>query len=322
MRAPDFWDRDSALARLLLPIAAGYQLLDSWNRRRIRPQKVAIPVICVGNLVTGGAGKTPVALALIEALKSRGRKVAALTRGYGGRQKGPLAVDPTGHSASEVGDEALLLAAATRTWLAADRVAGAKAAVAEGAEVLVMDDGFQNPGLSKDLSLLVVDGAYGFGNERLLPAGPLRETVNAGIARAQALVILGHDHCGLIERFEGLLPLLRAHIAPRTPAAVSGRRFVAFAGIGRPAKFFETLAECGAELVETVSFPDHHPYLDKEVDALLDLARQAGATAITTEKDAHRLPKAMRDAIEVLPVDVIWQEPDRLAKLIEAVLDG
>ncbi|HMB77344.1 MAG TPA: tetraacyldisaccharide 4'-kinase [Kiloniellaceae bacterium] len=322
MRAPDFWERDNGLARALQPLATGYRLLDHWNRGRVKARKVAAPVICVGNLVAGGAGKTPVTLSLMARLQAQGRKPATIIRGYGGRLKGPLAVDPARHDAAAVGDEALLLAAAGRTWLAADRVAGATAALADGADVVVLDDGFQNPGLAKDLSLVTVDGSYGFGNGRLLPAGPLRESVEAGLARAQAMVILGRDRCGLAARYEGRLPLLQASIRPMGDLALQGRRLVAFAGIGRPEKFFETLRQAGAELVECLGFPDHHPYRPDEITAILARATRASARPITTAKDAVRLPPEARAEIEVLPVEVVWQDDGRLDRLLEGVLHG
>ncbi len=174
MRAPEFWQSDGALARLLAPLGAAYGLAGRLRRARARPAACGVPVVCIGNLVAGGAGKTPVALAVAGRLQDQGRAVQLLTRGYGGRARGPLRVEPGRQGAAEVGDEALLLAARAPTWVARDRAAGAAAAVAAGAEVLVMDDGFQNPALAKDLSLLVVDGASGFGNGRVMPAGPAR----------------------------------------------------------------------------------------------------------------------------------------------------
>lgn len=322
MRSPDFWERDGVLAHALQPLAAGYKLLDRWNRKRVRTQRAAAPVICVGNLVAGGAGKTPVVLSLMAKLQAWGYKPAAITRGYGGRLKGPLAVVPARHTAADVGDEALLLAAAGPTWLAADRYAAAQAAWTAGADFLILDDGFQNPGLAKDLSLVVVDGGFGFGNGRLLPAGPLRETIEEGLARAQALAILGPDLCGLSDRFAGRLPLLYGELRPRESAALQGRRLLAFAGIGRPEKFFATLRAQGAELVECLDFPDHYPYRPDEIDAILALAAGKGARPITTEKDALRLPAKARAAVEVLPVTVAWQDETRLDRLLEGLRRG
>jgi tetraacyldisaccharide 4'-kinase len=224
MRAPEFWRRDGALAHALAPLSWAWAAGARGRQAGARPEHAAAPVLCVGNLTVGGAGKTPTVLALLRRLRERGRKPHALSRGYGGRLKGPLRV-AAGHTAAQVGDEALLLAEAAPTWIARDRAAGARAAVAAGADVIVMDDGFQNPSLAKDLSLVVVDAAYGFGNGRLLPAGPLREPIARGLARADAVVLVLPS---LDERLAPLppmgLPVLRARLLPQprlSPASAS-----------------------------------------------------------------------------------------------------
>ena len=318
MQAPDFWAEDGVLAALLAPLGAGYDLAGRLRRALVPPVSADIPVICVGNLVAGGAGKTPVVLALVEALAARGTAVHCLTRGYGGRAAGPRRVDAARDNAAEVGDEALLLARAAPSWVARDRAAGARSAIAAGAQVLVMDDGFQNPALAKDLSLVVVDGAYGFGNRRVMPAGPLRETVARGLARADAVVLLGRDKRNLDAAFGSGLPVLTAKIAPQPGSErLKGRKSLAFAGIGRPEKFFTTLAELGADLVETRAFPDHHPYGAAELRALRERARALGATLVTTEKDAVRLTPEQREGIDTLAVAVAWDDPAALQVLLD-----
>ena len=324
MRAPDFWAGDGVLARSLAPLGMGYHLAGRLRRALARPASVGVPVVCVGNLVAGGAGKTPVALALVEALGARGRKVQCLTRGYGGRVSGPHRVDPARDTAARVGDEALLLARAAPTWVARDRAAGARAAAAAGAEVIVMDDGFQNPSLAKDLSLVVIDGAYGFGNGRVMPAGPLRETVPGGLARAEAVVVLGPERRDLGARLDarpdGGPALLTARLAPRPGSErLAGRMVLAFAGIGRPEKFFATLADLGAKVVETRAFPDHHAYAPAEIESLRARAAALDACAVTTEKDAVRLSSELREGIEVLAVAVEWREPEALDALLDRV---
>ena len=201
MRAPDFWRRGGGpLGAVLTPLGWGYGLATRLRLAMANPFKASVPVLCVGNLIAGGAGKTPVTLSLGRRLMDQGRKVHFLSRGYGGRRAGPLRVDPDHHGAREVGDEALLLARCAPAWVARDRPGGCRAAIAGGARAIIMDDGFQNPYLAKDVSLLVVDGAYGFGNGRVMPAGPLREPVEAGLARADALVLIGADGAGVVER--------------------------------------------------------------------------------------------------------------------------
>ncbi|MBY6263074.1 tetraacyldisaccharide 4'-kinase [Azospirillum sp. 412522] len=322
MKTPAFWYRPPGLASTLLaPLGALYGLA---VRRRIAgtvPHRVAAPVICIGNLVAGGAGKTPVGLALIAALQARGVAVHALTRGHGGREAGPLAVEPGRHGAADVGDEAILLAEAAPCWVARDRVAGAECAVAAGAGTIVMDDGFQNPALHKDLALIVADGAVGFGNGRLVPAGPLRERVADGLARADALVILGEDRHGLAA-LAGGRPVLTARLEPDPEAAarLAGRTVLAFAGIGRPEKFFATLEALGARIVERAPFADHHPYRPAEAAALIDRASALGALPVTTAKDAVRLPQELRAKVAVLPVSVRWTDEGALDALLTPLL--
>jgi tetraacyldisaccharide 4'-kinase len=318
MRAPEFWARDNLPARLLSPLGEAYGLAGRLRRRLARPARAAVPVICVGNLVAGGAGKTPVAMALAAQLIARGWRPHLLTRGYGGRLRGPLRVDPARHDAAAVGDEALLLAEVAPTWCARDRIAGARAAVAAGADLLIMDDGFQNPWLHQDLALLVVDSNFGFGNRRLLPAGPLRERVATGLARASAMVQLGADETGLDDLLPRRVIRLRARLraAPGAPD-LRDRRVVAFAGIGRPEKFFRSLAEGGTLLVAKHAFGDHHRYRRHEILALLAEAAAKDAVCVTTAKDQVRLPADLRPSITILPVAVSWQDPAALARLLD-----
>ena len=320
MRAPEFWRRDGALAHALAPLSWAWAAGARARGFRAKPARVGAPVICVGNLTVGGTGKTPTALALLHHLRGRGRSPHALTRGYGGGLAGPLRVELE-HSAAQVGDEALLLAQAAPTWVARDRAAGARAAVAAGADVVVMDDGHQNPTLAKDLSLIVVDGAYGFGNGRLLPAGPLREPIGAGLARADAIVLvlptLGEAPAPFAT---GGLPVLRARLIPELQAeGFSGVRVLAFAGIGRPEKFFATLAGLRAQVVEAHAFADHHAYAPHEVMALVEKAQRLDAVPITTTKDAMRLPPDARAMVQVLRVALEFEEPAALEALLDRV---
>jgi tetraacyldisaccharide 4'-kinase len=317
MRAPDFWRHDGLPARLLAPFGFAWQLAGAARRAVTRPWRAPVPVICVGNLVAGGAGKTPVVLSLLALLQERGLKPAALTRGYGGSAAGPLLVDPQRHDAAKVGDEALLLAAAAPTWLARDRVDGALEAADEGAGILVMDDGFQNPRLAKDLSLLVIDAGYGFGNGRLIPAGPLRETPAAGFARADALVVIGEDlPSAVVQQLPPGLPVLRTRLEP-CDHGLAGQRVYAFAGIGRPQKFFDTLVGLGAAVVGRETFADHHAYDATTMQRLTVAATAAGARLVTTAKDAARLGSAAPSGLAVLDVRLVWEDKDALLRLLE-----
>jgi len=311
---PGFWMRDGLVPRLLSPVAA--LVAGSTARRVARPGwRAPVPVLCCGNAGVGGAGKTTLALDLVRRLQARGVRVHCLTRGYGGRVRGVLRVDPAMHDAALVGDEPLLLAAAAPTWVAADRAAGARAAAGEGAGALVMDDGLQNPGLVQDLALLVVDGASGFGNGRVLPAGPLREPVAAAAARCRAAVLVGADLAGARNALPPGFPVLTARLVPDRD--LRGRRVLAFAGIARPSKFHATLREAGADVAATADFPDHHRFTTAELDRVLRRAKALDATPATTPKDAVRLPPAVRAAVLVVGVSLAWDDPAG----IEALLD-
>lgn len=319
MRAPDFWDRSDALSRLgvaaLSPLGTLYAAAVRYKARHTTPYRVRVPVICVGNISSGGTGKTPIAIAVADAVIARGRNPFFLTRGYGGKLKGPVVVTRS-HKAADVGDEPLLLSRKAATVVARDRAAGADLAVERGADVIIMDDGHQNFTLEKDLSLVVVDGPTGFGNGHVLPAGPLREPIAEGLARANAVIIAGDGNPPL-PAFQGTV--LRAHIGPAATESWRGLRVLAFAGIGRPEKFFRSLTELGVDLVENRSFSDHHVYTSGELENLKAAARSAKAKLVTTEKDLVRLSEADREDIAVLPVTASIEPLAALDRLLDSV---
>lgn len=317
--APDFWARRGALSLLLAPLGCFYDAAGAARRAWAHAYRAPVPVICVGNLVAGGAGKTPIVASLATRLIARGVAVHILSRGYGGTLPGPVQVDPARHDAAAVGDEPLMLARGAPTWVARDRAAGARAAAAAGAQAILMDDGLQNPTLAKDLSFVVFDGSYGFGNRRVMPAGPLRESIARGLARADAAVMLGTDQTGAMALL-GTMPVLDAEPLPAT-TGLAGQAFVLFAGIGRPQKFFDHFARTGARVVATRSFPDHHRYGETELTALADTAKQAGATLMTTEKDWVRLAPTWRTRIQYLPLAIAWRDEAALDRLLDGALE-
>ncbi len=320
MRTPEFWRRDSLAARALAPAAWVYGAIAARRRGAARAARPPVPVVCVGNLVAGGAGKTPVALALGAELAARRHAVHFLSRGYGGGEKGPLMVDLRRHGADDVGDEALLLARVAPSWVSADRPAGAAAAADGGAALVLMDDGHQNATVEKAYSIVVIDGEYGFGNGRLLPAGPLRERVAAGLARADAAIVIGADAAGIVGALPAGLRALRGRLAPEQGSAeIAGRRVVAFAGIARPEKFFETLRALGCRIARAQAFPDHHRFREAEIAALVETAERLDAVAVTTAKDAVRLPPAVRDAVAVLDIAFEWEDRAGADALIDAI---
>jgi tetraacyldisaccharide 4'-kinase len=325
MREPAFWRNPGGLARLLAPLAAIYGAVAAW--RMARPGTVAgVPVLCVGNLTVGGAGKTPTAMALAKLLLEVGRRPFVLSRGYGGRLVGPTQVDPAVHGAAEVGDEPLLLARVAPTIVARDRVAGAAAARAAGTNVIVMDDGFQNPSLNKDLSLLVVDGTRGVGNGKVLPAGPLRVPLDVQLARAHALLVIGQGSAAqpVLAAASGL-PVFHGRLVPDASAlaALRSQKVLAFAGIGDPEKFFATLAGAGIDARVRQAFPDHHNYRRAEAADLIQRAEREGLVLVTTEKDLVRLQcqddvRALAQIARALPVALAVEEADAFREFVLA----
>ena len=329
MRAPAFWQRGSvgAQALLLQPLALIYGAIAAREMARPGVQGTA-PILCIGNFTLGGTGKTPAALALAQMLRDMGEVPAFLSRGYGGTLSGPepLQVDPSLHEAADVGDEPLLLARHAPAFICTDRIAGAEAAARAGASVVVMDDGLQNPSLHKDLALAIVDGATGLGNGLCLPAGPLRAPMSAQWSKTDAVVIVGEGLAGArvaeMARARGRAAF-RARLAPVDGARLNGRRIYAFAGIGRPEKFFDTLRSCGAELVGTRAFDDHQAFAPEDLKRLAADAKAAGAdSVVTTEKDAARIAPGTLPGLDVLRVDMIFADEPALRALLRGLRRG
>ena len=320
MREPGFWWRKAGLASgLLTPAAAAYGAVAA--RRMARPgARTKRPVLCVGNFTLGGAGKTPAALWLAKMLQDAGERPFCLSRGYGGSLSGPKLVDAHGDVAAQVGDEALLLARVAPTVVARDRPAGAQAAIAAGASVIVMDDGLQNSSLAKDFTIAVVDGRRGLGNGCVFPAGPLRAPLAAQLASSDALLVIGDGEAGRDIGAKAALPLFHGRLVADA-AALKARRVLAFAGIGDPDKFFATAEAAGIAVARRQAFPDHHRFSAEEAAELIMRAEHDGLALLTTEKDRARMAgepllAALAARVHVLPVALAVDEADALRKLV------
>ena len=324
MKAPGFWHRPPGLtAALLSPLGAIYAAGTARRLRRGPALRLSVPVICVGNINAGGTGKTPTVIWLLQELAARGVAAHVVSRGYGGRLEGPVQVRERQHSAGDVGDEPLLLAAFAPTWVARSRAAGAEAAVGAGAQAIVLDDGFQNPALSKDMSIVVVDAVQGFGNGRVIPAGPLREPVATGLTRADAVLSIGPQRAqdAFVARWDGVMPTL-PHLAGRLDPLQTGMDWaglpvLAFAGIGNPEKFFATLNALGAQVLRAEALSDHQPLTEPLMTRLENEAALRGAQLVCTEKDAVRLPAAFRQKVLTVPVRLKIDDPALLYALLD-----
>lgn len=298
---PKFWQTSSSLwAKVLWPISQCVTLLGRRRRLKAKTFAPGVPVICVGNVTVGGSGKTPLVIFLARLLKEKGFNPHILSRGYGVKLKCPTLVTSSS-TAQEVGDEPLLLAKAAPTWVFPDRVVSAKKAVTAGADCLLMDDGFQNPFLYQHIKLLVVDTEQGMGNGYVLPAGPLREPLSDALSRTDALLLYGK----VGKEKEWGKPFFSVKLV--SSSFPSAKAYIAFAGIGRPEKFFTSLREQGYPIYQTVTFPDHYQYDQKTLKHLLDLARDSKAQLITTEKDWVKLPSDIQPFIDILKVDVQFE---------------
>ncbi len=328
MHEPAFWHRPSSLlSRLLMPLGAIYGAVAA---RRLARQELdaGIPVLCIGNYHVGGAGKTPTVLALVNLLRDAGEAPIVLSRGYGGKLRGPVKVDPGRHAAADVGDEPLMMAPSVPVVVARDRADGVALARSQGASVILMDDGFQNPAIAKDAALIVIDGGRGLGNGCVFPAGPLRAPLPPQLARTDVLIIVGEgtaaDGIAVAVTAQGGL-MLRAHLVPNAAsvAALRGKRVLAFAGIGDPARFFRTLRASGVEVVAEKAFADHHPFSENEIDVLTAAAKRDGLALVTTEKDLARLRSGgelMPAAQDIVPFAVTLKF-DNEPKLLRFVTD-
>ena len=325
---PQFWSHDRGalhpLALLLAPVSALYDIASKMKRRLTVPVHVDKPVICIGNVTLGGVGKTPFVTLVAARLSLLGVHSHIVSRGYGGQQKTTTRVDVAYHNAADVGDEALLHACHAPTWVGRNRPASAMAAIDAGAECVLLDDGFQNPSLAKDFSFLLIDADNPFGNGKIFPAGPLRETPEDARNRASAIVFVKRRADEAVadglRRFARGLPIIEAWVEPDASQLDASLSYSAFCGIGKPEKFFQSLQDAKLNVATTKSFPDHHPFTRPELQALFDQAQAQNLTLITTEKDFQRLPADFREKVVTLPIAMVVHDEAVLDKLLSAVV--
>lgn len=304
MKAPTFWkaNNQSLWPQFLAPLS---YIWTKETQRRLRKigYKSKLPVICIGNITIGGSGKTQAAIKLAQFYQQHGYRPAFLSRGYGAKVKTATKVNPSLHSYKDVGDEPLLLSQFAEAWVSPKRKEGAKAIEQHGsADIIIMDDGMQNASLCKDFTLLIVDGIFGFGNQKVIPSGPLREPLGENLKRIDAGLMIGEDKHNIQKQLS--LPFLEAHIKPQDNNLDKSQKYWAFCGLGRPSKFYETLKEEGFDVTSTIDFPDHHPYKEKEIEDLLEVSALNNCHLITTEKDKMRIPPHLREKIDYLPVSL------------------
>lgn len=329
---PSFWypktdnSRLPLKAHMLRPLSWLYTCGFKVHQGINNAQKANIPVICIGNLSAGGTGKTPTCLSFIDLLRDAGlaKNPYFLMRGYGGAERGPLLVNTDKHTAWDVGDEPLILAQRAPTIISSDRLEGARLAETLGADMAVMDDGLQNPGIHKDLRIIVVNGEMGFGNKHVMPVGPLREPLKTGLEKADAFLVIGEDKTGVRDLLPKDVPVFDASLeAVKNKLPTKNKKYLAFAGLGYPQKFFNFLSnDLGYDIVETLAFADHCPYERRDVLDLRSKAQSLDAELITTEKDYLRLPKGYKDDISILPVSMQFKQKKTLEKFLKSVLQA
>lgn len=328
-KTPKFWYRDLTTPppmseKILSVFSWIYRALYKIHQLSKIPYKAEIPVLCLGNLVAGGTGKTPTALAIFDLIKkeSIAQSPYFLLRGYGGAEVGPLFVDTQKHTAWDVGDEALILAKKAPTIVAADRAGGAKLAQSKGADFIIMDDGLQNPGIHKDIKIIIINGEMGLGNQKLIPAGPIRQPLSEGLNSAHGFIMIGEDQRDIKRWLPPSKILIKAHIKKSDCNNVDlGAPYIAFAGLGYPQKFFNFLKhEAGLNIIKTIEFCDHYPYTEEDILKLRTTADRLNCKLITTEKDFLRIPASVHQDIEIMHIDMVFDEPQLLAQLIKNTL--
>lgn len=317
MRTPKFWRDENIISFLLYPFSIIYSIFRNLHVFFSSEYRTNLKIFCVGNLTAGGSGKTPVAIKIGYILKNNNVKFAYLSKGYGGIIKEFTKVDLTKHKAEDVGDEPLLLAEVADTFICKNRkIAMDNLFKNFNYEIIVMDDGFQNPTIYKDKNIVVIDGEYGLGNGELLPSGPLREKVENAIKRTSFFIVIGQDRQHLEEKLlNNNMQVLRAYISEKNILNDSPK-YLAFCGIGRPEKFFNSLKKSNYNVIKEISFPDHNKYKEEDLSRILVDANKNDAKIITTKKDWVKLPEGYKNKVEFLDIEIKFYNNDEFVELL------
>ena len=327
IKTPHFWTELSWQSVILFPVSYIWRFGHYAQQKVLNTKETEIPVICVGNLTVGGSGKTPVVITLCRFLSGIGKSTSILTRGFGGKEKGPIFVSTNLHQSLDVGDEPLMMAHSLDVCVSRNRPLGANHILDKKKyDCIVMDDGLQNPTLKKDLNIAVFDGKFGIGNGFLLPAGPMRQKLEVGIQNIDLVIFNGKDETGLGQKIPPHIPIFTGELQPDEEIVekMKNRRVYGFAGIGNPSRFFKTLNDIGADLVGEAHFADHHPYTDADLTQLYEEAIQSGAELVTTQKDWMRLPTDWRDRVLTVPVRIHFSADDtiKIVSFLETIFEN
>ncbi len=323
LKAPKFWyqKKDTYLSNLLYPLSLLFRFGTKIRNFISKTQKVTLPIICIGNIVVGGAGKTPVALKIGKLLIKAGYKPNFISKGYTGLIKNSTLVK-SWHSAKSVGDESILLSEVADTWVGLDRIKSAKLAE-NNSNCLIMDDGFQNPTIFKDFSIIVINASQEFGNKRVIPSGPLRESIKRGLTRTNLIIVIGETTEKLKKLIPKDIPIVNAKFEIKKENKIfKGQNIIAFAGIAYPEKFFQSLDEEGAKILRKITFPDHHIYTENDLLSLAEIANKTKSILVSTKKDYVRVPKSFRSLVNTLEGEIVFDDEDFLVEILSNVIEN
>ena len=324
LKAPKFWylKKDTFLSRSLYPFSLLFRLGTKFRNIASHTNKFAFPVICIGNIVVGGAGKTPVAIKIGELLKIAGYNPHFISKGYAGVIKKSTLVE-TWHSPQSVGDEPLLLSEIAPTWIGKDRNNSIKLAKNMGADCIIMDDGFQNPTIHKDFSIIVINASQEFGNKRVMPSGPLRESIVRGLSRTNLIIVIGEIKNSLQKNIPDHIPVIQAKFKINNENKIfKGQKITAFAGIAYPEKFFTSLREQGAKIIKEITYPDHHIYNENDLLSLAEIANKTQSILVSTQKDFVRVPKSYRSLVNTLEGKIYFEKEDIIKEILTNVIEN